>query len=72
MNAREWYYAPHFHIVGFGWRTTVHRAYGKFGWFVKDLGVRESVFQTGGLMITEPDLGYCQTSLTFALQAGRG
>jgi len=45
-NTRKWYYAPHFHIVGFGWRTLIHKGYGKFGWFVKDLGIRESVFQT--------------------------
>ncbi|MDH5659261.1 MAG: hypothetical protein OEY17_07965 [Nitrosopumilus sp.] len=45
-TSRRWYYAPHFHIVGFGWRSFIFKGYGKFGWFVKDLGVRKSVFQT--------------------------
>jgi len=42
----EWYYAPHFHIVGFGWRIKIFKGYGKFGWLVKDFGIRDSVFQT--------------------------
>ncbi len=45
-TSRQWYYAPHFHIVGFGWRSLISKGYGKFGWFVKDLNIRESVFQT--------------------------
>jgi len=43
---RDWYYAPHFHIIGFGWRSFLYKGYGKFGWLVKDLGFRESVFQS--------------------------
>ena len=45
-SARTWYYSPHFHLVGYGWRTQIHKGYGKFGWYVKDLGIRQSVFQT--------------------------
>jgi hypothetical protein len=45
-TSKRWFYSPHFHIVGFGWRRFILRGYGKFGWFVKDLGIRESVFQT--------------------------
>ena len=45
-KTRTWYYAPHFHIVGFGYRSFIFQGYGKFGWYVKDLGVRKSVFQT--------------------------
>ena len=43
---RKWYYAPHFHLVGFAWRGMIHKSFGKFGWFVKDVGLRNSVFQT--------------------------
>lgn len=42
----EWKVGPHFHLVGFGDRTKMVRAYGKFGWLVKDGGDRRSVFQT--------------------------
>jgi len=42
----EWYYAPHFHIVGFGCRSLIFKGYGKFGWLVKDMDERRSVFQT--------------------------
>ena len=45
-STRTWYYAPHFHIVGFGYRSLIFKGYGKFGWLVKDLGIRKSVFQT--------------------------
>lgn len=45
-STRTWYHAPHFHIVGFGCRSFIFKGYGKFGWLVKDMGIRESVFQT--------------------------
>jgi len=45
-KTRLWYYAPHFHVVGFGYRILIHKGYGKFGWLVKDLDERKSVFQT--------------------------
>jgi hypothetical protein len=43
---RCWYYSPHFHIIGFVNRHQIHKGYGAFGWLVKDLGIRESVFQS--------------------------
>ena len=45
-KTRRWYYAPHFHLVGFAWRGLIYQGYGKFGWYVKDKGFRNSVFQT--------------------------
>jgi len=44
---RCFYYAPHFHLVGFGYlKGRITETFGKYGWFVKYLGLRESVFQT--------------------------
>ena len=43
---RIWYYAPHFHLVGFGYRFQISQAFGKYGWFIKIAEERESVFQT--------------------------
>jgi len=45
---REFYYSPHFHIVGIGHiRVAAIAAVArKHGWFIKDIGIRESVFQT--------------------------
>lgn len=43
---RCWYYSPHFHVIGFVNRHQICRGYGKFGWYVKDLGWRDSVFQS--------------------------
>lgn len=42
----SWYYSPHFHLVGFGSRFKIAEAFGKFGWYIKIGGERESVFQT--------------------------
>ena len=41
-----WYYSPHFHILGFGWIEAVTEAYSKHGWFIKNLGERDSTFST--------------------------
>jgi len=43
---RQFYYAPHFHLIGFGYSSGISEAFGKHGWFIKNLGVRKSVFQT--------------------------
>lgn len=42
----NWYVAPHFHLVGYGSTTKLRKAYGKYGWYLKDAGKRESVFGT--------------------------
>jgi len=41
-----WYYSPHFHVLGFGWVEGVAEAYNKYGYVIKNLGKRESVFGT--------------------------
>ena len=43
---KEWYYSPHFHILGFGWIRGVAENYSKNGYFVKNLGFRDSTFST--------------------------
>ena len=42
----QWYVWPHFHLVGFGSKDNIAKAFGKYGWYIKDEGVRESGFQT--------------------------
>lgn len=42
----NWYIAPHFHVVGFGSILKLRKAYGKYGWYVKNAGIRESIFGT--------------------------
>ena len=37
----EWYFSPHFHVIGFGW----HSGFVK-NWVVRNFGVRESVHAT--------------------------
>ena len=41
-----WYYAPHFHVIGFGWVENVVETYNKYGYIIKNLGKRETVFGT--------------------------
>jgi len=43
---RQWYYSPHFHVIGFGWIEKTTENYNKNGWIVKNKGVRESTFAT--------------------------
>ncbi|MEX2060314.1 MAG: hypothetical protein WD966_04580 [Nitrosopumilaceae archaeon] len=42
----QWYYSPHFHLIGFGSRDKMSRAFGRYGWYVKIGEERKSVFQT--------------------------
>lgn len=43
---RCWYYSPHFHVVGFGRVDGIANSFYKNHWFIKDLGIRKSVFHT--------------------------
>jgi hypothetical protein len=43
---RRWYSSPHFHLVGFGKSSDIKNAFGRYSWYVKEAGERESVFQT--------------------------
>lgn len=43
---REFYFSPHFHLIGFGYIQGIADAARKYGWFVKYLDVRKSVFQS--------------------------
>lgn len=45
-NHNRWYSSPHFHLVGFGKSSDLKNAFGRYGWYVKEVGERESVFQT--------------------------
>lgn len=45
-TTRRWYASPHFHLVGFGKSSDIKNAFGRYGWFVKEVGERNSVFQT--------------------------
>lgn len=45
-TTRRWYSSPHFHLVGFGKSSDIKNAFGRYGWFVKEVGERNSVFQT--------------------------
>ena len=41
-----WYYSPHFHVLGFGWIENVVETYNKYGYVIKNLGKRETIFGT--------------------------
>ena len=45
-HVRRWYWAPHFHFIGFGNEQDIQNSFGRYGWYVKNKGERESVFQT--------------------------
>jgi len=41
-----WYWSPHFHVVGFGWVKGVRSLHSRYGWIIKNAGVRKSVHAT--------------------------
>ena len=44
----QWYFSPHFHLVGYGVipMGRIREVYGRYGWIIKDLGPRKSLFST--------------------------
>ena len=45
-STKEWHPYPHFHLVGFGNEQEIRKSFGRYRWYVKNEGERESVFQT--------------------------
>lgn len=39
----EWYFSPHFHILGYGWIYDVRKSYFSNGYVIVNLGIRKSV-----------------------------
>ena len=39
----EWFYSPHFHVIGYGWIVDVRANYVHSGYIVKNIGVRKTV-----------------------------
>jgi len=43
---KEWYFSPHFHMIGFGWIEHTKEGYEEHGWVVKNAGLRKTVAGT--------------------------
>ena len=39
----EWYYSPHFHVIGYGWIIDVRKMYEFSGYIIKNIGIRKTV-----------------------------
>ena len=58
-----WYYSPHFHIIGFGWIENTVEAYSKYGYIIKNLGKRKSLFEFTKLILASSKIELdCMTS----------
>jgi len=45
-NVGFWYKRPHFHFIGYGWIEGTEDIEAETGWVVRNLGVRDSVYNT--------------------------
>jgi len=46
FDRKQWYFSPHFHIVGFGWIAGTQKTFHKYGYIIKNIGIRKSIFST--------------------------
>jgi hypothetical protein len=61
----EWFWSPHFHVVGFGWVHGTKAGYERHGWVVKNLGVRKSVYATFQYLLSHAGVGAYHTTTWF-------
>jgi hypothetical protein len=45
-TSKQWYFSPHFHVIGYGWIVDVRRNYVYSGYVVKNIGIRKTVHGT--------------------------
>jgi hypothetical protein len=64
-SGKEWFWSPHFHIVGFGWLESTKEGYSRHHWVVKGLGVRESVFATFQYLLSHAGVSAVHTTTWF-------
>jgi hypothetical protein len=43
---KEWFFSPHFHMIGFGWIQKTKEGYERHGWVVKNARIRKTVSGT--------------------------
>ena len=46
QGRKIWYVSPHFHVIGFGWITVTKEWHAKSNAVIKNLGVRDSIYNT--------------------------
>ncbi len=42
----QWYFSPHFHMIGFGWIQGTKKGFERHGWVIKNVGIRKTVSGT--------------------------
>lgn len=57
-DTKQWYFSPHFHMIGYGWIKGAGQEYISSGWICKNLGVRESVYATAFYQLTHCGVWY--------------
>ena len=68
---KEWFWSPHFHVVGFGWLEGTKEGFSRHGWIVKNLGVRKSVFATFQYLLSHAGVSRVHTTTWFGKLAYR-
>jgi len=61
----QWFWSPHFHVVGFGWIEFTDEGYSSHGWVVKNLKIRESVFYTFQYLLSHAGVSILHTTTWF-------
>lgn len=54
----EWYFSPHFHLIGFGWIKGTAHLHSHTGYVIKNIKVRKSVFGTAFYQLTHAGIFY--------------
>jgi hypothetical protein len=66
----QWYFSPHFHLLSFGWIENVVETYNKYGYIVKNLGKRETIFGTIYYQLSHCGVKKNNHSLTYFGECG--
>jgi hypothetical protein len=51
-GTKEWYFSPHFHLIGYGWIVWNEAMFKATGWVMKNRGIRRSVEATAFYQIS--------------------
>jgi len=66
----QWHFSPHFHLLSFGWIENVAETYNKYGYIIKNLGKRETIFGTIYYQLSHCGVKKNNHSLTYFGECG--
>jgi len=64
-KTKTWRFAPHFHLIGYGWVQNTGIIYRRHGWIIKNIGIRKDIFKVIRYQLSHCGVHRTRHSITY-------